>query len=76
MSGEEILQRIRRALPDAEVELVDFAGDSDHWEARVVSAAFAGLPRVAQHRLVYEAIGEDMGAALHALRLVTRPREA
>lgn len=76
MSGDEIVRRIRSALPDAEVELVDLAGDDDHWEATVTSAAFAGLSRVRQHRLVYEAIGADMGGALHALRLTTRPRQA
>lgn len=76
MTGEEIVRRIRSALPDAQVDLVDFGGDNDHWEATVVSAAFAGLPRVRQHRLVYEAIGADMGSALHALRLTTRPRQA
>ncbi|WP_448582265.1 BolA/IbaG family iron-sulfur metabolism protein [Thermaurantiacus sp.] len=76
MTGEEIVRRIQRALPDAEVELVDFGGDNDHWEATVVSSAFAGLSRVRQHRLVYEAIGTDMGQALHALRLTTKPREA
>ncbi len=76
MTGEEIVRRIRSALPDAEVELVDFGGDNDHWEATVVSAAFVGLPRVRQHRLVYEAIGSDMGGTLHALRLTTRPRQA
>ncbi|WP_408033943.1 BolA/IbaG family iron-sulfur metabolism protein [Thermaurantiacus tibetensis] len=75
MSAEEITRRIRTALPDAEVTLVALADDDDHWEATVTSAAFAGLPRVRQHRLVYEAIGADMGGTLHALRLITRPRE-
>lgn len=75
MSGAEIERRIKAALPDAEVSLVDLAGDDDHWEATVVSSAFAGLPRVRQHRLVYEAIGSDMGGRLHALRLTTRPRQ-
>ncbi|MFQ3666690.1 MAG: BolA/IbaG family iron-sulfur metabolism protein [Sphingomonadaceae bacterium] len=74
MSGEEIVRRIRAALPDAEVSLEDLAGDDDHWEATIVSNAFAGLSRVAQHRLVYQAIGSDMGGALHALKLNTRPR--
>lgn len=71
MAGEEIIRRIRAALPDAEVDLVDLAGDDDHWQAHVVSARFAGLSRVAQHRLVYEAIGADMGGRLHALKLTT-----
>ncbi|MCS6985879.1 MAG: BolA family transcriptional regulator [Sphingomonadaceae bacterium] len=74
MSADELIRRIRSALPDCEVELVDLAGDDDHWEARVTSARFQGLSRVAQHRLVYEALGDDMGSRLHALKLVTIPR--
>jgi stress-induced morphogen len=74
MAGEEIVRRIQAALPGAEVSLVDLAGDDDHWEATIVSERFSGLSRVAQHRLVYQAIGEDMGGRLHALKLNTRPR--
>jgi stress-induced morphogen len=71
MAGAEIIARIKSGIPDAEVTLTDLAGDDNHWAAHVVSAAFAGKPRVAQHKLVYAAIGEDMGGALHALQLTT-----
>ncbi len=74
MSAEEIRRRILAALPDAEVELTDLAGDDDHWSARVTSSAFAGLPRVRQHRLVYDALGGEMGGRLHALQLTTIAR--
>ena len=62
---------ILAALPGARVEITDLAGDGDHYAARVVSAAFAGLPRVKQHQLVYNALGGRMGGALHALQLTT-----
>jgi len=71
MPAAEIEAIIRAALPDAQITLTDLAGDNDHWAAHVVSAAFVGKPRVAQHKLVYAAIGEDMGGALHALQLTT-----
>lgn len=71
MAGDEIVARIKAGLPDAEVTLTDLAGDDNHWAAHVVSAAFIGKPRVAQHKLVYAAIGADMGGALHALQLTT-----
>lgn len=74
MPREEIIARITAAIPDAEVELTDLAGDDDHWAARVTSAAFAGLPRVRQHRLVYDALGGHMGGRLHALQLTTVAR--
>ena len=71
MAADEIAAMIRTALPDAEVEITDLSGDGDHYAARVVSASFAGLPRVKQHKLVYEALGGRMGGVLHALQLTT-----
>jgi stress-induced morphogen len=71
MDGEEIERRIKAALPDAQVIMVDLAGDGDHWAARVTSAAFAGKSRVQQHKLVYAAIGPTVGGDLHALALQT-----
>ena len=71
MPGAEIEALICAGLPGAQVTLTDLAGDNDHWAAHVVWAGFAGKPRVAQHKLVYAAIGEDMGGALHALQLTT-----
>ena len=72
MSAAEIESAIKSALPDAEVEIQDLAGDGDHYRATVVSGAFAGMPRVRQHKLVYEALGGRMGGALHALALTTK----
>lgn len=71
MAANEIEALIRAAIPDAEVEIRDLAGDGDHYAARVVSASFAGLNRVKQHQLVYRALGSRMGAELHALQLET-----
>lgn len=71
MEAAEIERMIRDALPDATVEITDLAGDGDHYAARVVSAAFRGLPRVRQHQLVYDALGGRMGGELHALALTT-----
>jgi stress-induced morphogen len=71
MAASDIETMIRTALPDAEVTITDLAGDGDHYAAHVVSAAFAGKPRVAQHKLVYEALGGRMGGELHALQLTT-----
>ena len=71
MAASEIEQMIRAALPDAQVAITDLAGDGDHYAAHVISAAFAGKSRVAQHKLVYEALGGRMGGVLHALQLTT-----
>lgn len=76
MRADEIEQLIRSAIPDAEVSIVDLAGDGDHYSARVVSRSFAGLSRVQQHQKVYAALGGRMGGELHALQLQTAaPKE-
>jgi stress-induced morphogen len=75
MPAHEIERRIRSALPDARVEIVDLAGDGDHWKATVVSEAFRGKTRVQQHQIVYTALGGDVGGALHALALQTSAPE-
>ena len=71
MSAAEIESAITAALPGAEVTMTDLAGDNDHWAARVVAPQFAGITRVQQHKLVYEALGGRMGGVLHALQLTT-----
>ena len=71
MAADEIEDLIRAALPDAEIQIRDLAGDGDHYAARIVSAAFVGLPKVKQHQMVYRALGGRMGNELHALQLET-----
>lgn len=71
MLAETIETLIRAAIPDATVEMTDLAGDGDHYAARVVAESFRGLPRVRQHRAVYDALGGRMGGELHALQLTT-----
>lgn len=71
MAADDIEALIVAAIPDARVEIRDLAGDGDHYAARIVSAAFAGMNRVRQHQLVYKALGGRMGGELHALQLET-----
>jgi stress-induced morphogen len=73
MDAESIELLIRQALPDAQVEIRDLAGDGDHYAATVVSAAFRGKSRVQQHQMVYKALQGRMGGELHALALQTSP---
>ena len=72
LSPEWISQQILVALPGAEVVVEDTTGTGDHFEARVVSAAFAGKSLVQQHQLVYAALKEKLATGeLHALALKT-----
>ncbi len=71
MAAEDIETAILEALPGAVVEITDLAGDGDHYAAKVTAPQFAGLPRVRQHQLVYNALGGRMGGVLHALKVTT-----
>jgi len=46
-------------------------GGETHFSVTVVSAAFAGLGRVARQRLVYEALAAELAGGVHALALTT-----
>lgn len=52
-------------------DLVQVAGDGEHFEAIIVSTAFTGKNRVQQHQLVYRALGDRMKAEIHALSMKT-----
>lgn len=72
MKAEDIIDLIKASITDAEVELIDLAGDGDHYKAIITSASFAGKSRIAQHQLVYAALKGRMGGELHALALETK----
>ncbi len=75
MDAIEIEDLIKGAIPDARVTIEDLRGDGDHYAALVVSAAFKGKTRVQQHQMVYNALQDKMGTALHALALQTNVPE-
>ena len=71
MAAADIEALIRESFPHARITITDLAGDGDHYAAVVTAPQFTGLSRVAQQRLVYNALGGRMGGALHALKLTT-----
>lgn len=76
MEANVIEAMIKEAFPDAKVIIEDLRGDGDHYSALVVSEAFKGKSRVAQHQMVYGALQGKMGGELHALALQTATPEA
>jgi stress-induced morphogen len=71
ISPDEVHSQLAIAFPGAEIEVVDLTGTKDHYQARVVSAAFAGKSPVEQHQLVYRALAGAMDGPIHALALRT-----
>lgn len=70
---EELKERIEAGIPGA---VASVTGDGHHFNAVVSAAAFRGLPRLAQHRLVYDVFGEELGDRIHALSIQTRTTES
>ena len=68
---EEIKSLIKEAMPDAQVNIEDLAGDENHYSATIKSKIFKGKSKIEQHKLVYKALKGKMGNELHALALNT-----
>ncbi|MDX1388140.1 MAG: BolA/IbaG family iron-sulfur metabolism protein [Acidobacteriota bacterium] len=75
LSTEDVRRLIEEALPGARVEVGTFQGD-DHFAATVEAPQFVGKTRVEQHQMVYRAVRNHLGGAMHALQLTTRPLES
>ena len=72
---------LRGALAPSHIEVQDDshlhaghagAREGGHYTVRLRSARFAGLSRVARHRLVYDSLGNLQALGVHALALDTR----
>jgi stress-induced morphogen len=66
---EELKQRIEAGIPGASAEVT---WDGHHFNAVVSAPAFQGLSRIAQHRLVYDVFGAEVGDRIHALAIQTK----
>ncbi|QSI77921.1 MULTISPECIES: BolA family protein [Niveibacterium] len=67
--AEEIERLVSQGLP---CDFIQIQGDDGvHFTGIVVSAEFAGKPRVRQHQAVYATLGPLMGNEIHALQLTT-----
>lgn len=73
MNPDAVAELIEAQLPEATADVRRARGehDDDHLAATVVSPAFEGETLVAQHQLVYDALGEHMTTDIHALELKT-----
>jgi acid stress-induced BolA-like protein IbaG/YrbA len=68
VEASSIEDSIRKGIECVHLEV---HGDGAHFEAVIVSPAFAGLTRVRQHQLVYGALGDRMREEIHALSMQT-----
>jgi BolA protein len=83
-TASAIESTLRHTLTPTQLEVIDESADhmghagsnglghGTHFRVRIGSAAFAGKSRVAQHRLVYDALQKFTDAGLHALAIEIR----
>lgn len=72
-----IIDKVEEAFEDPDVQVADLTGGRDHYELKVVASEFEGKPLIKRHRLIYDALSEEMEGPIHALKLETKtPDEA
>ena len=74
-----LLEQALTALAPEHIQLADDSAEhaghagarsgGGHYTLTIVSGRFAGLSRVARHRLVYDTLGELMKTRVHALAI-------
>jgi BolA protein len=76
-------RRLRELLAPSSLEVLDESaahaghvgadgsGSGTHFRVRIASPLFEGKPRLARHRLVYDALHEFIDRGLHALAIET-----
>lgn len=82
-TAQALAQRLQQVLAPSRLEVLDESaqhaghvganglGAGTHFRVKIASPFFTGLPRVARHRLVYDALGEYLEQGLHALAIET-----
>ena len=72
MNSEEVAGFIKRAFPDAHVQVEDMTGSSDHFQIYVVLSAFEGKTLIDQHRMIQKSLQEPLDdGRIHAIQVKT-----
>jgi BolA protein len=83
MQAERIRQKLQDELKPIQLKIEDEGhkhvghahADGGHFRVFIVCPAFSGKPLIARHRMVYEALSEQMREEIHALSIVARAPE-
>ncbi|WP_332813580.1 BolA family protein [Ramlibacter sp.] len=83
ITAQALQQRLAERLSPTRLEVIDESvqhlghagqdgtGVGTHFRVRIDSPLFAGKPKVARHRLVYDALRDFIDAGIHALAIET-----
>ena len=75
ISKDQLMNLLTPYFKGAIIELQDLVGDSDHYKISIFWDGFKGMTRIAQHRKVYQALGDIAGTSLHALSIETKEQK-
>jgi len=67
MTPEQIREMIESGLPDSTATVM--SDDNTHFDATVISTAFAGKRPLQRHQMIYATLGSTMGTEIHALSI-------
>ena len=67
----ELEKLLKENFPQAKIEVIDLAGDDNHYSVKIIDEIFAGKTRIEQHKMVNSALKEILGDVLHAMQLST-----
>lgn len=71
IAKDRLEKMLHESFPQAQIEVIDLAGDDNHYSVKIVDKIFAGKSRIDQHKMVNTALREVLGDALHAMQLKT-----
>lgn len=71
ISKSELESIILKSFPEATIEIIDLAGDENHYSLHIKDKSFKNLPLVKQHKMVKEALREVLISKLHAITIKT-----
>ena len=81
ITAQAMAERLQRQLSPSQLEVLDEShahvghagangsGFGTHFRVRISSPLFTGRPRVAQHRLVYDALQDFIDQGVHAIAI-------
>lgn len=76
MEIEKVTALLRRKFAADEIEILDTMDNGDYYSITITSASFAGVSKVKQHQMVYKALGEVVGNAIHSVTVNTKVKGA
>jgi stress-induced morphogen len=69
----DLVQKVLSShFADAQIDIQDMFGDGQHIKIYICSSHFNGKSLLAQHRMVYDVLGEIVGGKIHAVSLQTK----